>query len=83
MTKISFLIITVSLAFASLTGQDKVGINIDNPAYTLDVRSLNINDAAQIQIAHPDNSGFLRLFSGNSMLPNPLIYFMIESLMYE
>ncbi|MEL6986954.1 MAG: hypothetical protein AAGK97_03910, partial [Bacteroidota bacterium] len=61
-----------SMAFA----QQKVGINTENPATELDVKSTTTEDGADINISNADNSHYLRLFSGKTttLNSNPALY---------
>ena len=76
-TYISRFTILLALFFSFvLNAQQKVGVNTDQPNAELDVRTTNMNDGADINIANSDNSHYLRLFSGkqDNVFPNPTIY---------
>ncbi|MDF1699263.1 MAG: hypothetical protein P1U56_25635 [Saprospiraceae bacterium] len=65
-------VIVFLVPFLSGSAQ-KVGINMTNPEYTLDVRSTSNSDASQLNISSLDNSKFLRFWSGSDAFPDPSV----------
>lgn len=65
------LLIIVSLFLVSLVNGQNTGINIDPPEHTLDVRSLTITDAAELNISNIDKSRYVRFFSGDDTFQDP------------
>jgi hypothetical protein len=57
-----------------LMAQNNIGINILNPEYTLDIRSVDISTRSVVNISNSNNSHFLRLSSGESKNVDPNIY---------
>jgi hypothetical protein len=56
-----FLLLTGLIV--EMTGQN-VGINITSPQYDLDIRTLDSDDGALLNLGNLDNGHFLRMFSG-------------------
>lgn len=65
--------IIIIITFFSVTQlfAQNTGINTTNPEYTLDVRSLSIEAAGQLNISNLDKSRYVRLFSGSDTYPDP------------
>ena len=51
--------------------ENNIGINIENPEYLFDVRSMSPSEAAQFNISNSDKSRYVRFFSGSDAFPNP------------
>ena len=51
-----------------------VGIGVTNPACHLDLRGLNTDDGAVLQVGNSDNSHVISLFGGRENDPNPFIF---------
>lgn len=65
MKKIFFILLSLFVFDHVGTSQDKVGININPPTYTLDIRSLSASDSSELNLSTSDNLKFLRLMSGH------------------
>ena len=66
------LFLLPALAFS----QNRVGINIDTPAFKLDVRSVNDSlDSPDLQLATPSSNHFLRMFGGRDFDARPYLLF--------
>ena len=55
------------------TLNEDIGINRDNPEHTLDVRSMSLSEASQLNLSNSDKSRYIRFFSGSDTFPNPSI----------
>jgi hypothetical protein len=64
------ILVVFLLTCISLSAQ-KVGVNLTNPEYTLDVRSTSVSEPGQFNIANLDKSRYVRLFSGSDTYPDP------------
>ena len=75
--RIQSLLVLQCLLFCCLTGQaQNVGVNINNPAFTLDVRSTDdTSSGGELQLSTPSQTNFLRLFGGRLGDPNPFMAF--------
>lgn len=71
MRKIYAVLIFMFTTFL-LVGQE-AGINVSDPEYTLDLRSISISEAAQLNVSNSDKSKYIRFFSGNDMFPDPVL----------
>lgn len=59
-----------------MTGEQRVGINNQEPQYTLDIRGLdNTTSGGELQLATPSETNFLRFFSGRLADRNPFLAF--------
>ena len=72
MHKTIFSAVLFIILFSNLQAQN-VGINIDPPEYTFDVRGSSSDSGAVLNLENPGETQFLRLFSGQPNNPNPLI----------
>jgi len=65
--------VIVIILFFSITQvfSQNTGVNTTDPQYTLDVRSLSIDAASQLNISNPDKSKYIRFFSGSDSYPDP------------
>ncbi len=64
------LIFVLIIASIPIYGQ-KVGVNLSDPEFTLDVRSPSISEPSQFNVSNLDKSRYIRFFSGSEMFPNP------------
>ncbi len=71
-----YFLILLFLSPALLFGQNRVGINIDAPAFKLDIRSTDDSlDTPDLQLATQSGNHFLRFFSGLNGAPHPFLLF--------
>nr|WP_321237170.1 hypothetical protein [uncultured Psychroserpens sp.] len=48
-----------------------IGVNIEQPEYSLDLRSSNTVDPSQLNISNQDKSRYIRFYSGSEAFPDP------------
>jgi hypothetical protein len=66
----------VLILYASPFFAQKVGINIDTPVFDLDIRGIDdTNDGGELQLATPNQTNFLRFFSGRLGDHHPFMAF--------
>jgi hypothetical protein len=71
-----YTVVILFYSFCSLGKAQKVGINIDKPDYFLDVRGTDdLSIGANLQLATPSETDFLRFFSGSLGDRNPFMAF--------
>lgn len=73
MNKVFFVVLLIGNC--ALLNAQKIGVNNENPAYTLDIFSTNSDSAATLQMATPDFEHFLRLYAGHGGDPRPFVLF--------